>query len=227
MQEYLPIEKSNIFIPPNSNMGLNDGFPLTLYGLEDSESQSCGCSSNWVDFEYNQETGDITFNRGCGNDNSEVYFFNPSNPESNYINGEGMEVGPIGFSGNWITIQLLTPGELGVKWRRKLKNSPFSIVSGFTSKILTVTRLSQRNFNLKYYAGEVLENADDSFFPCKPININGVELAVVNNRDEYIAVMNNDAANALVFTIQSFLLLQPVSPYQSWGTLTDYLLVTK
>lgn len=189
---------------------------------------------NFNGFSFNDITGVFTFDLPSGVEQNtldgrllEVGFFNPENPNLNYINSEGTAYSTSPSTSNIINNQYLTPGTVLVKWRIISAVPDYEPITEYTSVELVVDRISNRYFKL--CVKDSLVGVQEGQFPITPLNVNGDELAEVSDIDEYITVMNADTANQGAFTVNSYrkfpangpaeyyeLLLEPTAPYQAW-----------
>lgn len=189
---------------------------------------------NYNGYNYNPATGLLTFLLPSGVTQDtlngrllEVVFFDAENPQFGYVNAEGNSFSTSPSTTNTISVQYFTPGVVGIKWRIISGAPSYAPITEYTTIPLTVNRISSRYFKL--CIEDSLVGVQQGQFPITPLNVNGVELAEVDNIDEYITVMNADAANQAAFTINSYrqfpangaaqyyeLLLEPTAPYQAW-----------
>lgn len=189
---------------------------------------------NYNGYNYNPETGLLTFLLPSGVTQDtlngrllEVVFFDAENPQFGYVNAEGNSFSISPSATNTISVQYFTPGVVGIKWRIISGAPTYAPITEYTTIPLTVNRISSRYFKL--CIEDTLVGVQEGQFPITPLNVNGDELAEVDNIDEYITVMNADTANQAAFTINSYrqfpangaaqyyeLLLEPTAPYQAW-----------
>lgn len=184
--------------------------------------------TNWTSATYNQTTGQLIFTGGS----VDSYYTNLQILKypfdgTTYVNAynEAFGVGP--FPGdnpspgvNWT---FFTPGQVLLKWRRVLGQSPFSPLSEYNEQVLTITRLARRWFGV--YNKENNELRTTGAFPFRAWDVDDNDLGIVNNVAEYISVMNAAIPNQSCFTVVSDASdssgmkfnCDPLAPYQSWN----------
>ena len=191
--------------------------------LPDPSESPSGGVQNWDSYTYDQALGTFTLSGGSTDDYfTRLSIYKYPYDGTSYVNAynEGFSIGP--FSGDTTTLQYFTPGQALLRWERVLNYPPYTVLTGSTEQVITITRLSRRGiFVYSQSSGRIISKGS---FPRTVYNVEGTSLGIANSEAEFISLMNADPANQACFTIVSAtsnlnqeFLIDPVSPYQTWG----------
>lgn len=197
--------------------------PALLPDPAESPGGGGGGVENWDSYTYDQALGTFVLSGGSTDDYfTRLSIYKYPYDGTAYVNAynEGFSIGP--FAGDTTTLQYFTPGQALLRWERVLNYPPYTVLTGSTEQVITITRLSRRGiFVFSQATGRIISKGS---FPRTAYNVNGVSLGTATSESDYIAKMNADPANQACFTIVSAtnntnqeFLIDPVSPYQTWG----------
>lgn len=155
-----------------------------------------GGIANWEDFDYDDATGTFTMLNGDPQGNRTLIgLFAYPYTGFNYINGENSAITAGPFNGDTVAIDRLTPGQLIVKWR--IQTAAGAALTSWSEKLLTVTQLSQRWYQVFSDVSGNLIQTPIVFAPLQFYNFAGVLSAeIIDDSAELVTKWNADAGNA-------------------------------
>lgn len=154
---------------------------------------------NFGSFTYNQLTGELVFEGTATGYETRISLHNPETPLYGYINSEnkGFSVSP--FTGNTLTMEYLTPGNVLVKWQQLGPAPSYAELTPYKEFVLAVTRLSRRY--LRVWNLDTSWELGEGFAPVNVYNIEGDISDTATTIDEVVSVWNADPVNSAFGTI--------------------------